>query len=132
MAISRFVPIDPYRGPGQIAPRCFTGGPGKTGASAALLVYGSALPPAHRFVVKTFSAIVALLVSVFLLIAGSALASLIVPLRAKIEGFPELSIGLLGSAYFAGMLGGSLVAPTIVRRAGPYQGVFGLRRRDRW
>ncbi len=37
---------------------------------------------------KTFSPIVALLVSVFLLIAGSALASLIVPLRAKIEGFP--------------------------------------------
>ena len=67
---------------------------------------------------KTFSSIVALLVSVFLLIAGSALASLIVPLRAKIEGFPELSIGLFGSAYFIGMLGGTLVAPLIVRRAG--------------
>ena len=43
---------------------------------------------------KTYSAIVALLASVFLLIAGSAVASLIVPLRAKIEGFPELAIGL--------------------------------------
>jgi MFS family permease len=68
--------------------------------------------------VKPLSAIVALLVSVFLLIAGSALASLIVPLRAKIEGFPDLSIGLLGSAYFVGMLGGTLAAPAIVRRAG--------------
>jgi MFS family permease len=68
--------------------------------------------------VKTYSAIVALLVSAFLLIAGSALAALIVPLRAKMEGFPELSIGLLGSAYFAGMLGGTLGAPAIVRRAG--------------
>ena len=67
---------------------------------------------------KTYSAIVALLASVFLLIAGSAVASLIVPLRAKIEGFPELAIGLLGSAYFAGMLAGSLAAPSIVRRAG--------------
>ncbi len=67
---------------------------------------------------KSYSAVVALLVSVFLLISGSALAGLIVPLRAKIEGFPELSIGLLGSAYFAGMLAGSLAAPAIVRRAG--------------
>ena len=67
---------------------------------------------------KTYSAIVALLVSVFLLIAGNALAGLIVPLRAKIEGFPEISIGLLGSAYFGGMLAGALVAPFIVRRAG--------------
>jgi MFS family permease len=68
--------------------------------------------------VKPYSAILALLLSVFFLIAGSGLASLIVPLRAKIEGFPELSIGLLGSAYFAGMLAGALVAPAIVRRAG--------------
>ncbi|MGA2045727.1 MAG: MFS transporter [Roseiarcus sp.] len=67
---------------------------------------------------KPYSAIAALLASVFLLIAGNALAGLIVPLRAKIEGFPELAIGLLGSAYFVGMLAGSLAAPSIVRRAG--------------
>jgi MFS family permease len=67
---------------------------------------------------KTFSAIVAMLASVFLLIAGNAVAGLIVPLRAKIEGFPELAIGLLGSAYFVGMLAGSLAAPAIVKRAG--------------
>ena len=67
---------------------------------------------------KPFSAILALLLSVFFLVAGNALAGLIVPLRAKIEGFPELSIGLLGSAYFVGMLAGALVAPAIVRRAG--------------
>ncbi|WP_158818129.1 MFS transporter [Methylocapsa sp. S129] len=67
---------------------------------------------------KPFSAILALLLSVFFLVAGNALAGLIVPLRAKIEGFSELSIGLLGSAYFVGMLAGALVAPAIVRRAG--------------
>ena len=67
---------------------------------------------------KPYSAIAALLASVFLLIAGNAVAGLIVPLRAKIEGFPELVIGLLGSAYFVGMLAGSLAAPSIVRRAG--------------
>jgi MFS family permease len=68
--------------------------------------------------VKPYPAILALLLSVFFLIAGSGLVSLIVPLRAKIEGFPELSIGLLGSAYYAGMLAGTLAAPAIVRRAG--------------
>jgi MFS family permease len=68
--------------------------------------------------VKLYSAVVALLFSVFFLVAGNALAGLIVPLRANIAGFPELSIGFLGSAYFAGMLGGTLAAPAIVRRAG--------------
>ena len=67
---------------------------------------------------KLYSAVVALLFSVFFLVAGNALAGLIVPLRAHIAGFPELSIGFLGSAYFAGMLGGTLAAPAIVRRAG--------------
>jgi MFS family permease len=68
--------------------------------------------------VKPVSAIAAVLLSAFLLIAGSALAGLIVPLRAKSEGFPELVIGLLGSAYYSGMLAGTLFAPAIVRRAG--------------
>jgi MFS family permease len=78
------------------------------------------LRPARRFrvAVKLYSAVVALLFSVFFLVAGNALAGLIVPLRANIAGFPELSIGFLGSAYFAGMLGGTLAAPAIVRRAG--------------
>jgi MFS family permease len=75
-------------------------------------------PPASESPLKPFSAIFALLLSVFFLIAGNALTGLIVPMRAKIEGFPELSIGLLGSVYFAGMLAGSLAAPLIVRRAG--------------
>ena len=67
---------------------------------------------------KPYSAIAALLVSAFLLIAGGGLVNLLVPLRAKSEGFPEFSIGLLGSFYFGGMLAGTLAAPFIVRRAG--------------
>ena len=39
-------------------------------------------------------------------------------MSARIEGFPELTIGLLGSVYFAGMLAGTLAAPAIVRRGG--------------
>lgn len=64
------------------------------------------------------SAIAALLVAVFLVIAGNGLLTTLVPLRAKLEGFSALSIGLLGSAYFGGMLAGTMAAPAIVRLSG--------------
>ncbi len=67
---------------------------------------------------KTLSAIAALLLSVFLLVAGNALVGVLTPLRASLDGFPDLAIGLLGSVYFAGMLAGTLATPAIVRRAG--------------
>ena len=61
--------------------------------------------------VTVFSSIAALLLSVLLLIGGNALIGVTTPLRARIDGFPDLTIGLLGSAYFAGMLAGTLAAP---------------------
>jgi MFS family permease len=67
---------------------------------------------------KLYSAIAALLASAFLLIAGNGLVSVLTPLRAKTEGFPELAIGALGSVYFGGMLAGTLATPFIVARAG--------------
>ncbi len=62
--------------------------------------------------------IAALLFSVLLLIGGNSLVGVATPLRARIDGFPELTVGLLGSVYFAGMLAGTLAAPAIIRRAG--------------
>ncbi len=67
---------------------------------------------------KTLSSLAALLLSVFLLIAGNSLIGVLAPLRASLDGFPDLAIGLLGSVYFAGMLAGTLATPAIVRRAG--------------
>lgn len=64
------------------------------------------------------SSIAALLTSVLLLIAGNGLVNTLVPLRGKLEGFPDLALGLLGSAYFAGMLAGTLAAPGIIARVG--------------
>jgi MFS family permease len=55
---------------------------------------------------------------VLLLIGGNALVGVTTPLRARIDGFPDLTVGLLGSAYFAGMLAGTLAAPIIIRRGG--------------
>ena len=65
-----------------------------------------------------FSSIAALLLSVLMLIGGNSLVGVVTPLRAHIEGFPELTVGLLGSVYFAGMLAGTLAAPVIIRRGG--------------
>ena len=64
------------------------------------------------------SSITALLSSVLVLIAGNGLINTLVPLRGKLEGFPDIAIGLLGSAYFAGMLAGTLAAPGLISRAG--------------
>ena len=61
---------------------------------------------------------IALLISVFALISGNALISVAVPIRANLDGFGALTIGLIGSAYFVGMLGGTLKTPAIVRRVG--------------
>ena len=66
----------------------------------------------------TFSSIAALLLSVLMLIGGNSLVGIVTPLRARIEGFPDLTVGLLGSVYFAGMLAGTLAAPAIIRRGG--------------
>jgi MFS family permease len=64
------------------------------------------------------SSIAALLCSVVLLIGGNGLVGVAAPLRAGLEQFSALTIGLLGSAYFAGMLVGTLAAPVIIRRGG--------------
>jgi MFS family permease len=68
--------------------------------------------------VNIFPSIAALLFSVLLLIGGNSLVGVATPLRARIEGFPDLTVGLLGSVYFAGMLAGTLAAPAIIRRGG--------------
>jgi MFS family permease len=65
-----------------------------------------------------YGQISALLTAVFILIAGNGLFSTLVPLRGSLEAFPDIVLGLLGSAYFAGMFFGCIAAPRIVGRAG--------------
>jgi MFS family permease len=55
---------------------------------------------------------------VLALIAGNALHNTLIPLRGKLEGFSSVSLGLLGSMFFAGMLAGTLLGPAIIRRVG--------------
>ena len=65
-----------------------------------------------------YGQVAALFVAVVVLIAGNGLLSTLVPLSASRLGFSELTIGLIGSAYFAGMFIGCIAAPRIVAHSG--------------
>ena len=67
---------------------------------------------------RQLSALFAILSSVLVLIAGNGLMNTLVPYRAKLEHFPDQLIGMIGSAYFVGMLAGTIIAPRLIRRAG--------------
>ncbi|MFT5658737.1 MAG: MFS family permease [Gammaproteobacteria bacterium] len=60
----------------------------------------------------------ALLLSVSLLLMGNGLQNTLLPLRASLESFSPLSIGVLGSAYFFGFAIGCLSGPLLIRRVG--------------
>jgi len=65
-----------------------------------------------------YAQVSALLVAVFVLIVGNGLSNTLIPLSATAASFPSLSIGLIASAYFGGMLVGCVAAPRIIARAG--------------
>lgn len=66
----------------------------------------------------TLSPIFALLVSAAFLLTGNGLQGLLTPIRANIEGFSAMAIGILGSAYFGGFIIGCLICPHVVKRVG--------------
>lgn len=62
--------------------------------------------------------VAALLFAVVFLVAGGGLLLSLLPLRAQAEGMPSVVIGLIGSAYFLGMMFGCLAAPVFIREFG--------------
>ena len=62
--------------------------------------------------------VTALLLATAILMLGAGLQGVLLPLRAQIDGFTDVHIGLIGSAYFLGQLGGCLFAPNIIGRVG--------------
>lgn len=62
--------------------------------------------------------IIALLIAVFFMVMGSGILGTIIPLSAKAHGFGPAEIGLLGSAYFGGMLFGAVIATRALQRIG--------------
>lgn len=60
----------------------------------------------------------ALLASVALLLMGNGLQGTLLPLRAEIEAFGPIAIGVMGSSYFLGFALGCLYGPVVVGRVG--------------
>lgn len=68
--------------------------------------------------INMVSSVFSLLMGMGILLAGSGLLSTLIGLRASVEQFSELAIGLLMSAFFAGYIVGSYLCPLLIRRVG--------------
>lgn len=62
--------------------------------------------------------IVAILLATFIFLTGNGLLGTVTPVRAHLEGFSDLAIGFMGSAYYAGFLIGCFVGPRLLLRVG--------------
>ena len=60
----------------------------------------------------------ALLLGLGLLMVGNGLQGTLLGVRGDIEGFSTLELSFVMSAYFVGFLGGSRMAPDMIRRVG--------------
>ena len=62
--------------------------------------------------------ITALLIAAAILLMGNGLLGVLIPVRADVEQFSHLEIGLLGSFYYAGLVAGCLLGPIVIARVG--------------
>lgn len=68
--------------------------------------------------VPQLASIAAILLSTLIYLVGNGLLQTLIPVRAHIEGFPTLAIGIIGSAYFAGFVFGCFSGPRWLARVG--------------
>ncbi len=66
----------------------------------------------------TFAQIAALLLSAAILLMGNGLQLTLLPLRAQVEAFSTIQIGIIGSAYYIGFAAGCFWGPQLVKRVG--------------
>lgn len=59
-----------------------------------------------------------LLLAIFILMAGGGFMNTLVGVRLERAGSSAMAIGLVGTAYFAGLVIGSLQVPALIRRVG--------------
>ncbi len=68
--------------------------------------------------VKVFFASWALFLGMFMLMVGNGLQGTLLGVRGGIESFSTFEMSIVMSAYFLGFLGGSQLAPEMIRRVG--------------
>ncbi len=60
----------------------------------------------------------AILLSVLVFLMGTGLLGTVTPVRAHLGGFSDLTIGIIGSAYYVGFVGGCFAGPRWIARVG--------------
>ena len=68
--------------------------------------------------IQVLSSAWALLLGMGLLMVGNGMQGTLLGIRGEIEGFSTLQMSFVMSAYFVGFLGGSRMAPGMIRRVG--------------
>lgn len=67
---------------------------------------------------KSLRPIASLLLGVAFLLAGQGVLFTLLPLRGAAEGFSDVALGVIGSAYYVGFVTGCLAGPYFILRAG--------------
>ena len=68
--------------------------------------------------IRTLAPVAALLFSVAILITGQGLQGTLLPVRANIEAFPAVMVGIMGAAYFFGFTLGCVRGIDMIRKVG--------------
>ncbi len=67
---------------------------------------------------KQLYAIASILLSVLIFLMGNGLLGTLTPVRAHLNGFSDLVIGIVGSAYYVGFVLGCFAGPRLLARVG--------------
>ncbi len=67
---------------------------------------------------KQIAAIGSILGATLIFLIGNGLLGTLLPVRARLENFSDLAIGLIGSAYFIGFVVGCYAGPRLLARVG--------------
>lgn len=68
--------------------------------------------------IKTLAPVAALLLSASILLAGQGLQITLLPVRASLEQFSTISIGIIGAVYFLGFTTGCMKGGALLQRVG--------------
>src|ERR1700761_882415 len=74
---------------------------------------------------KQILSVASILGSVLLFLVGTGLFNTVTPVRAHLAGFSDLLVGIIGSAYYVGFIGGCFVGPRLIARVG-HSRTFGV------
>jgi MFS family permease len=68
--------------------------------------------------IRALASVAALLLGVAILLTGQGLQGVLLPVRASLESFSTVAIGVIGATYFLGFTAGCWMGPDLIRRAG--------------